>query len=122
MTQLEQPRCPGPDCPMCSGSSCQKCGAGSWDLKRDDDLPCEHDSAERHDLPETGGPPIDPLSPVNLPTPIREQQAAEIVRRLRAIADHVEQRDYPTPMSFEVIHKFDVLTEIKLVLSEPWGG
>jgi len=44
----QDPECPGSDCPMCSGEACSKCGAGtSTSAPRN----CEHDSAERHEIP-----------------------------------------------------------------------
>lgn len=40
---------------MCTGEACNKCGAGCWDSYRvyRGLPPCEHDSMERHEDPET---------------------------------------------------------------------
>jgi hypothetical protein len=48
-------KCPGPDCPMCAGEVCNLCGAGTTPnpslLMSLNDVPCEHDSMERHEYP-----------------------------------------------------------------------
>lgn len=48
---LEEPDCPGPNCPMCSGAVCVKCGAGATRNPAVDGVLCEHDGAERYEEP-----------------------------------------------------------------------
>lgn len=43
---IDEPECPGEDCPMCNGEVCEKCGAGKH--TRVDEPKCEHDVIERH--------------------------------------------------------------------------
>ncbi len=45
---MNDPECPGEDCPMCTGECCNLCGAGCWSQVRC----CEHDVLERHGEPD----------------------------------------------------------------------
>ena len=55
--------------------------------------------------------------------PIFGASQAEVVKKLRQLADHIEDDDWPRPYTFSVTNvKGSPFTEVKLILSVPWGG